>query len=46
MDNITFLYAGSFKKPVDVYLITNNIDNAYVYTSKSKAIATMKAFPD
>ena len=46
MSNITFLDRGSFKKPVDVYLITNCIDNAYVYTSKNKADAKIKEFPD
>ena len=45
MSNITFLDLGSFKKPVDVYLITNCADDAYVYTSKSRADNKIKEFP-
>ena len=45
MSNITFLDLGSFKKPVDVYLITNCADDAYVYTSKTNADKKIKELP-
>lgn len=45
MPNITFLDLGSFKKPVDVYLITNCIDDAYVYASKTSADKKIKELP-
>ena len=45
MPNITFLDLGSFKKPVDVYLITNCIDDAYVYASKTSADKQIKELP-
>ena len=45
MSNITFLDLGSFKKPVDVYLITNCVDDAYVYTSKNNADKKIKELP-
>lgn len=46
MSNLMFLDAGSFKKPVDVYLITNCIDDAHVYTNKTKFNAAIKEYPD
>lgn len=46
MSKIVFLNAGSFKKPVDVYLITNCVDDAHLYTSKVKLDAAIKKYPD
>ncbi len=46
MSNITFLDLGSFKKPVNVYLITNCVDDAYVYAAKSRALQKMKELPN
>ena len=44
MPNITYLDLGSFKKPVDVYLITNCLDDAYVYASKKAADKKIEEF--
>lgn len=46
MNGFFYLDAGSFKKPVDVYLITNCIDDAYVYANKNKAEKKIKEFPE
>lgn len=45
MSKIIFLDAGSFKKPVNVYLITNCVDDAHVCTSNTKLKEITRAYP-
>ena len=45
MPNIVFYDLGSFKKPVDVYLITNCIDDAHVYINKTVVNKKIKELP-
>lgn len=46
MNNIMYLDAYSHKKPISVYLITNEVDDAYVYTNFTKVKQKMKEVPN
>ena len=43
---VVYLHCGLNRKPVDVYLVTNCVDDAYVYISKTKAEKKMSELPD